>query len=151
MVYGWCHAKLPAVSARTSSQCHFIRSHIRRVRVCLAVTCHLHFGQTTGSFTCYCGNKKVDWIPKLESVHKYEYLSTNQLILQICPWSYTQQHSIHQTKIQITVAEKKALKYNTKLLLSKTSQHTNSNNEVKYDKCKSEFSGGRGAEKREDR
>ena len=27
----------------TSLQCHFIQSHIRRVCVCLAVTCHLHF------------------------------------------------------------------------------------------------------------
>ena len=26
-----------------SLQCHFIRSHVRRVQVCLAVTCCLHF------------------------------------------------------------------------------------------------------------
>ena len=26
-------------------QCHFIQSHICRVHVCLAVTCHLHFWQ----------------------------------------------------------------------------------------------------------
>ena len=29
----------------TSSQCHFIQSHIGRVYACLAVTCHLHFWQ----------------------------------------------------------------------------------------------------------
>ena len=29
----------------TSLQCHFIQSHIGRVYVCLAVTCHLHFKQ----------------------------------------------------------------------------------------------------------
>ena len=29
----------------TSLQCHFIQSHIGRVYVCLAVTCHLHFWQ----------------------------------------------------------------------------------------------------------
>ena len=29
----------------TSLQCYFIQSHIRRVYVCLAVTCHLHFWQ----------------------------------------------------------------------------------------------------------
>ena len=34
-----------------------IRSHVRRVHACLAVTCHLHFWQTDlGSFTCFCGN-----------------------------------------------------------------------------------------------
>ena len=27
----------------TSFKCHLIRSHIRRMYVCLAVTCHLHF------------------------------------------------------------------------------------------------------------
>ena len=29
----------------TSSQCHFIRSDVRRTYACLAVTCHLHFCQ----------------------------------------------------------------------------------------------------------
>ena len=29
----------------TSLQCHFLRSHTRRVHVCLAVTRHLHFWQ----------------------------------------------------------------------------------------------------------
>ena len=29
----------------TSLQCHFIRSHIRRMHVCFAVTCNLHFWQ----------------------------------------------------------------------------------------------------------
>ena len=32
----------------TSLQCHFIQSHIDRVYVCLAVTCHLRFWQNDG-------------------------------------------------------------------------------------------------------
>ena len=28
-----------------SAPCHFMQSHIRKVRVCLAVTCHLPFWQ----------------------------------------------------------------------------------------------------------
>ena len=44
----WNCCRLDAPSActihpRTSLQCHFISSHIRRVHVCLAVTCHMHF------------------------------------------------------------------------------------------------------------
>ena len=37
-----------AVSARsvyTIQPCHFMQNHIRKVHVCLAVTCHLHFWQ----------------------------------------------------------------------------------------------------------
>ena len=33
----------------------FIRGHIRRVHVCLAVTCHLHFGRVTGIFYVLLG------------------------------------------------------------------------------------------------
>ena len=47
----WCHAELLAfrrtfcVYHTPMLQCHFIRSHIRRMYVCLAVTCHLHVWQ----------------------------------------------------------------------------------------------------------
>ena len=49
--HGWCHMKLPAVSAQVlctpynHALCHFMQSHIRKVYACLAVTCHLHFWQ----------------------------------------------------------------------------------------------------------
>ena len=44
----------------TSLQCHFIQSHIDRVHVCLAVTCHLHFWQNIlGFFMCYFSNTEV--------------------------------------------------------------------------------------------
>ena len=48
--HGWCHVKLlPSRRAlRTPynhAPCHFMQSHIRKVHACLAVTCHLHFGQ----------------------------------------------------------------------------------------------------------
>ena len=33
------------IQPRTALQCHLIRSHVRRVHVCLDVTCHLHFWQ----------------------------------------------------------------------------------------------------------
>ena len=36
----------------TSLQYHFIHSHIRRVHVCLAVTCHLHFCQNDHDLLC---------------------------------------------------------------------------------------------------
>ena len=36
------HHRLPPC---TSLQCHFMQSHILRVHVCSAVTCHLHFWQ----------------------------------------------------------------------------------------------------------
>ena len=43
-----------------------MQSHIHRVHVCLAVTCHLHF------FTCYCSNMGVKQIPKQESAQKVD-------------------------------------------------------------------------------
>ena len=56
-----------------SSQCHVIRSHIRRVYVCLAVTFHLHLWQNDRDIfyifvlfccCCYCcGNTGVERIP----------------------------------------------------------------------------------------
>ena len=54
LLHGMVPRETAAVSARsvytiqpcTTLQCHFIPSHIRiRVHACLAVTCHLHFGQ----------------------------------------------------------------------------------------------------------
>ena len=53
MLHGWCHVKCCRFSTSsvytiqpcTRLQCHFIQSHIGRVYVCLAVTCHLHFWQ----------------------------------------------------------------------------------------------------------
>ena len=46
----WNYCRLGAsfvytIQPCTSLQCHFIESHIRRVYVCLAVTCHLHCWQ----------------------------------------------------------------------------------------------------------
>ena len=53
MLHGWCHVKCCRFGASsvytiqpcTRLQCHFIQSHIGRVYVCLAVTCHLRFCQ----------------------------------------------------------------------------------------------------------
>ena len=49
----WSCCRLGASSAYTiqpcsSLQCHFIWTHIHRVHVCLAITCHLHFWQNDG-------------------------------------------------------------------------------------------------------
>ena len=38
----------------TSLHCHFIRSHLRRMHVCLTVTCHLHFWQNDQYLRCVC-------------------------------------------------------------------------------------------------
>ena len=48
--HGWCHMKLlPSQRVLCSpcnhAPCHFMQSHTRKVHVCLAVTCHLHFWQ----------------------------------------------------------------------------------------------------------
>ena len=53
MLHGWCHVKccrfgassVYTIQSCTRLQCHFIQSHMGRVYVCLAVTCHLHFWQ----------------------------------------------------------------------------------------------------------
>ena len=49
-----------------SLQCHFIRSYICWVHVCLAVTCRFSalLTECPASFTCYCGNTGVEGIPK---------------------------------------------------------------------------------------
>ena len=46
-LFGCCMAGATwnAIQPYTSLQYHFIQSHIGRVSVCLAVTCHLHFWQ----------------------------------------------------------------------------------------------------------
>ena len=56
----------------TSLQCHFIPSDICRVHVCLGVTCHLHLAKCSESFTHYCSNTGVEWIPKWEPAQKVE-------------------------------------------------------------------------------
>ena len=48
--HGWCHKKLlPSrhvlCTPYNHAPCHFVQSHICKVCVCLAVTCHLHFWQ----------------------------------------------------------------------------------------------------------
>ena len=46
LLHEWCHVKrFAACSVYTIQQCRFIRNHICRMHVCLAVTCHLHFRQ----------------------------------------------------------------------------------------------------------
>jgi len=48
-IHGWCHVKLLpfrrtfCVHHTAGLMCYFIRSHIRRVYACLAVTCHTHW------------------------------------------------------------------------------------------------------------
>ena len=54
----------------TSLQCHFVRSHICSVHVCLAVTCHLHFWQNDwgllhASAVPQGWNKNQSWHKKL--------------------------------------------------------------------------------------
>ena len=43
-------AAISACSMYTIQPCHFIQSHIHKVHVCLAVTCHLHFWQKDRDF-----------------------------------------------------------------------------------------------------
>ena len=46
--HGWCHMKLLPSRRVLCTPCHFMQSHIRKVFVCLAVTCHLHLWQNDG-------------------------------------------------------------------------------------------------------
>ena len=39
-------------TAYNHASCHFMQSHIRKVYVCLAVTCHLHFWQNDLELLC---------------------------------------------------------------------------------------------------
>ena len=63
VLQGWCHVKLlpsrrvlSPRSVYTIQPCtmsrHFMRSHIRRVPACLAVTCHLHCRQNDRGLLC---------------------------------------------------------------------------------------------------
>ena len=53
MLHGWCHVKCCRFGASsvytiqpcTRLRCRFIQSHIGRVYVCLAATCHMHIWQ----------------------------------------------------------------------------------------------------------
>ena len=45
-----CASSVYTIQPPTSSQCHFISSHIRRTHICLAVTCHLHFWYNDWNF-----------------------------------------------------------------------------------------------------
>ena len=76
-MWNCCHLSANSVytiQPYTSLQCHFIQSHIGRVYVCLAVTCHLHFWQNdfdllrTTADTCACNgyqsksqHRKLTW------------------------------------------------------------------------------------------
>ena len=53
VLHGWCHVKccrfgassVYTIQSCTRLQCHFIQSHVGRMYVCSAVTCHMHFWQ----------------------------------------------------------------------------------------------------------
>ena len=78
LLHGWCDVKLlpsrrkfcvhynhALVYTVTSLHCHFIRSHMRRMHVCLAVTPpSALLAEYPGSSTCYCCNTGVERIPK---------------------------------------------------------------------------------------
>ena len=57
--HGWCHKNLlPESQSRcvlctpyNHAPCHFMQSHICKVYVCLAVTCHLRFWQNDGGLS----------------------------------------------------------------------------------------------------
>ena len=61
----------------TSLHCHLIWSHIRRMHVCLAVTCHLHLWQN-------------DWDPSWTTVGTLWWNDTENNLIRICrenwPW-----------------------------------------------------------------
>ena len=61
MLHGWCHVKCCRFGASsvytlqpcTRLECHFIQSHIGRVCMCLAVTCHLHLCESNDCMPVY--------------------------------------------------------------------------------------------------
>ena len=72
LLNGWCHVKL-LLSWRMFCvhhttmyylKCDFIRCHIRRVHVCLAVTCHLHFWQNDQYHLRATAVTEVERVPK---------------------------------------------------------------------------------------
>ena len=59
-------ATVSACSVYTIQPCHFMQSHIHKVSACV-FSCNLPpalLAEWPGSFTCYCGNTGVEWIPK---------------------------------------------------------------------------------------
>ena len=52
-----CCCSVYTIQLCTSLQCHFIQSHIGRVHVCLAVTCHLHVCQNNEDLLCATAQK----------------------------------------------------------------------------------------------
>ena len=84
-MWNCCH--LSASSVHTiqlciSLLCHFIQRYAGRMQVCLAVNSHLHFWQNGRSFTCYCGNKGVEWLCQ----HRKLTLKKNNLLP--LPWTW---------------------------------------------------------------
>ena len=54
-MWNCCHlgaSSVYTIQSCTSLQCHFIQSHIGRVYMCLAVTCHMHFWQNDWDLLC---------------------------------------------------------------------------------------------------
>ena len=83
LLRGWCHVKLlPSrrkytIQPCTCLQCHFIRSHIRRMHV---LSCNLPpalLAEWAGSFTWCCSNMGEEWIPKWGSAHKIDHGEEN--------------------------------------------------------------------------
>ena len=81
-----------------SSQCHVIRSHIRRVYVCLAVTFHLHLWQNDRDIfyifvlfccCCYCcGNTGVERIPSQQRKLTLERKNLSPLLPRLEPETF---------------------------------------------------------------
>ena len=65
-----------SVYSSNHSSCHFIQSHVPKVHVYLAITCHLHFWQNDwGLFTYYCGNTGFYLICNLNKLGNYEFVN----------------------------------------------------------------------------
>ena len=86
----WNCCCLSRRSVCTSLQCHFIWSHIHRMHVCLAVTCHLHFWLSNKE-TCLTNNilhaTAVTWGRnryRNKSQHGKLTLEKNILLLLLC-------------------------------------------------------------------
>ena len=114
----------------TSLQCHFIPSHLHRVHVCLAVTCHLHFWHNDRDFfMCYCSDTR--WNGYLnESQHRklnLEKIFSHHSYWDLNPWLFNHESStvnywaIHAPQdtqnFEFLNLEKKKKKQNKKLIL----------------------------------
>ena len=84
LLHGWCHLKLlpspcvlctPYNHVYTIQPCtmsrHFEQSHVHRVHVCLAVTCHSTFGRMTGIFHVLCNGTS-------DTVHPQQFWTGRQ-------------------------------------------------------------------------